>query len=142
LRSFKFADQSQRSAKDALAGNELIAKRIQSAIQSNLTANGLQPQESGPDFLIVYYAGVRNRAQISTTGRPLWAGRVWVDEYAEGTAVVEFRNAKTHDLIWRGFVTEAVDPSKSEEKINKTIKKVIERFIRDREKQQKAANHD
>jgi Domain of unknown function (DUF4136) len=142
LRSFKFLDQTQRSAKDALADNELVAKRIQNAIQHNLIGIGMRQQGTNFDFVIVYYAGVRNRAQIATTGRPLWAaGRVWVDQYAEGTAVVEFRDAKTGDLVWRGLVTEAVDPNKSDDKINKGIKKLIERFVKDREKQQRVGNH-
>jgi Domain of unknown function (DUF4136) len=143
LRSFKFLDQTQRSAKDALAENELAAKRIQSVIQKNLVGLGMEQREITVDFMIVYYAGLRNRAQITTSGRPLWpGGRIWVDQYAEGTAIVEFRDAKSGDLIWRGLVTEAVDPNKSEEKFNKAIKKLIERFVKDREKQQRTGNHD
>jgi uncharacterized protein DUF4136 len=143
LRSFKFLDQTQRSAKDALADNELVAKRIQSALQTNLVGLGMEQREPKADFVVVYYAGLRNRAQITTSGRPLWpGGRIWVDQYAEGTAIVEFRGAESGDLIWRGLVTEAVDPNKSEEKINKAIKKLIERFVRDREKQQRTRNHD
>jgi len=143
LQSFKFVDQTQRSAKDALAGNELATKRIQSAIHKNLVELGLHQQETKADFVITYYAALRNRAQITTSGRPLWAaGRIWVDQYAEGTAIVEFRDAKSGDLIWRGLVTDAVDPNKSEEKINKAIKKLIERFVKDREKQQRTGSHD
>jgi len=66
-------------------------------------------------------------------------GRVWVDQYAEGTAIVEFRDSKSGELVWRGFVTGTVDPDKSDEKISKGIKKLIERFAKDREKQKKAA---
>jgi len=143
LRTFKFLDQTQRSPKDALAENELVAKRILSAIQKNLVELGMKPQEPNADFVIVHYAGLRNRTQITASGRPLWAaGRIWVDQYAEGTAVIEFRDAKSGDLIWRGLVTEAVDPNKNEEKINKAIKKLIGRFVKDREKQQRMASHD
>lgn len=143
LQSFKFLDQTQRAAKDALADNELVAKRIHSAINKNLVALGLHQAETKADFVIVYHAALRNRAQITTSGRPLWAaGRVWVDQYAEGTAIVEFRDAKSGELIWRGLVTEAVDPNKTEEKINKAIKKLIERFVKDREKQQRMGSHD
>ena len=140
LQSFKFVEQTQRSAKDALAGNELVAKRIQNALRQNLVAIGVNEREANPDFVVTYFAGLRNRTQVTTSGRPLWAGRVWVDQYAEGTAVVEFRDAKRGELVWRGLVTEAVDPNKSEEKINKGVKKLIERFVKDRERQQRAGS--
>ena len=73
-----------------------------------------------------------------TTGRPRWgAGSVWIDHYLEGTAIVEFREAKSGELVWRGFVTGTVDPNKSEQNIRNGIKKLIGRFAKDREKQQR-----
>jgi len=138
LQSFRFSEQGRRNPKDALAADEIVAKRLRSAIQSNLTGLGMQQQENA-DFEIAYFATLRNQAQVTTSGRPRWGmGSVWVDQYVEGTAIVEFRNAKSGELIWRGFVTGTVDPDKSEEKINKGIKKLIERFSKDREKQKKA----
>ena len=140
LQTFRLTDQARRSPKDALAADEIAAKRLRSAIQSNLTSLGLQPRSDIPDFEIAYFATLRNQAQVTTSGRPRWGmGSVWVDQYVEGTAIVEFRDAKSGELIWRGFVTGTVDPDKSEEKINKGIKKLIERFAKDREKQKKAA---
>jgi hypothetical protein len=140
LHSFKFSNQSQRSPKDALANNDLVAKRLRMAIHNNLLAMGMESQETEADFEIAYYATARNQAQITTSGRPRWgAGTVWIDEHLEGTAIIEFRSAKSGEIVWRGFVTGTVDPNKSEQNINKGIKKLIERFAKDREKQQRAA---
>jgi hypothetical protein len=140
LRSFKFSDQSQRPPKDALAHNELAAKRLRNAIQNNLAALGMGQQHAEADFEVAYYATLEKQAQITTSGRPRWgAGTVWIDEYVQGTAIVEFRDVKSGELVWRGFVTGTVDPDKSEQKINKGIKKLIERFAKDRERQQRAA---
>jgi len=138
LHSFKFGDQFQRSPKDALAGNELVAKRLHAAIQQNLAGLGMQQEDARPDFVITYYVAVSKQAQVMTSGLPrLGGGRVWIDQYAEGTAIVEFRDTKSGELIWRGFVTETVDPDKSEQKINNGIKKLIARFAKDRENQQR-----
>ena len=139
LRSFKFSNQSQRPAKDALANNDLAAKRVRNALENNLGALGIAQQEHA-DFEVAYYATVDKQAQITTSGRPRWgAGTVWIDEYLQGTAIIEFRDAKSGELVWRGYVTGTVDPDKSEEKINKGIKKLVERFAKDRERQQRAA---
>ena len=138
LQSFRFAEQGRRSPKDALAADEMTDKRLRAALRSNLVALGLQDQPAGADFVVSYFASLRNQTQITTSGRPRWGmGAVWVDQHMEGTAVVEFRDARSGELIWRGFTTGAVDPDKSEEKINKGIKRLIERFAKDREKQKK-----
>jgi hypothetical protein len=136
LASFTFSDQSRRSPKDALAGNELVAKRLRNAIQTNLLAIGMEHREVQPDFEVSYYAAQKNQVQVTTSGRPRWgAGAVWVDQYVEGTAIVEFRDGRSRQLVWRGYVTSAVDPNKSEQRINDSIKKLIARFSKDREKQ-------
>lgn len=141
LQSFRFADHNRRNPKDALAADEMAAKRLRSAIEKNMVALGMQQQASAADFEISYFATLRNQAQITTSGRPRWGmGSVWVDQHVEGTAIVEFRDARSGELIWRGFVTGTVDPDKSEEKINKGIKKLIERFAKDREKQRKSGH--
>jgi hypothetical protein len=139
LYSFHFADPPQRSGKDALASDELVAKRIQNALKKNLLAAGFA-QTATPDFSVNYYLVVRNQARVETFGRPrLGLGSIHVDNYTEGTAIVEFRDAKAGELVWRGVLTGAVDPNKSEEKINQGMKKLVERFIKDRERQKRAA---
>src|SRR5215813_4137502 len=140
LQSFRFAEQNRRNPKDVLAHDEMAAKRLRSALQTNLVGLGMQHQPAGADIEVSYFATVRNQTEVTTSGRPRWGmGAVWVDQYAEGTAIVEFRDSKSGELVWRGFVSGAVDPDKSEEKIGKGIKKLIERFAKDREKQKKAA---
>jgi hypothetical protein len=136
MRSFRFVAQTKGSSADAPAGDELAAKRMQNAIELNLIAAGLS-KEQNADFTVSYRTVLRNQAQVSTSGFPrLGAGRVWVDNYTVGTVIVEFRDAKSGDLVWRGLVSDTVDANKSEEKINNGIKKLIARFAKDREKQQ------
>jgi Domain of unknown function (DUF4136) len=136
MRSFSFVAQTKGSSVDALAGDELAAKRVQNAIELNLIAAGLSKDQNA-DFTVSYRAVLRNQAQVSTSGFPrLGAGRVWVDSYTVGTVIVEFRDAKSGDLVWRGLVSDTVDANKGEEKINNGIKKLITRFAKDREKQQ------
>lgn len=60
LRSFRFSDHGRNSSKDALAADEISAKKLRSAIQSNLIALGMQPQVSGADFEVFYFATLRN----------------------------------------------------------------------------------
>ena len=138
LRSFQFSDPGRRHPKDVLAMDEMAAKRLRSAIQNNLVALGVPQRTGAADFEVSYFATLRNQTQVTASGRPRWGmGSVWVNQYAEGTVIVEFRDSKSGELVWRGFVTGVVDPEKSEEKINKGIKKLVEQFAKDRAKQKK-----
>ena len=139
LHSFRFADQSRRSSRDALSQNEIVTKRLHGAIGHNLQSIGMDQDSVQADFVIVYYAVVRQQTSINLVGRPrLGSGALWVDEYPEGTVVVEFRDARLGDLIWRGLVTDALDPSKSESRINNGVSKLVQRFAKDRDKQRKS----
>lgn len=122
LHSFTSADQSTRPSRDVLARNELFAKRLRAAINKNFVALGMEPRDTSADFEIAYFATARNQVQVATSGRPRWASNVWVNQYIEGTAIIEFRDAKSRELAWREFVSGAVDPDKSEENINKGSK--------------------
>lgn len=139
LQSFKFADQSQRAANDALRGNDLDERRISSAIQENLAALGIKENNVDPSFIVAFYAGTQKQAQISTSGYgPLrWGvGSVWVNQSLEGTAIVDFIDPKTNHVVWRGFVSRTIDPNKSDENIRKDIRTLIERFSKDRQQRQ------
>lgn len=138
LRYFRFAEIAQRSPADALAGDEIVLKRLRNAIERNLISAGYA-HVANADFVVTYQAVLRNQAQVTTSGFPrLGGGRVWVDNYTLGTVIVEFRDAKSGDLVWRGLVSGAIDPNKSEEKINDGIRKLFEHFQKDREHQRKA----
>src|SRR5262249_24893264 len=91
-----------------------------------------------PSFIVAFYASAQKQAQVSTSGYgPLrWgAGNIRVNQSLEGTAVVDFIDARTNQVVWRGFVSRTVDPNKSDENIRKAIKKLIERFAKDRQQQ-------
>lgn len=138
LRTFRFAEQAQKTQKESSGADELAVKRLQSALQRNLYVIGMEKMESSPDFTVTFVSGARKQAQVHSTGRPLLGIRtVRVDEAVAGTAAVEFRDGRTGELIWRGSVSGVIDPDKSEEKINDGIKKLMERFAKDREKQRK-----
>jgi len=140
LKTFGFADQT-RDAKDALAGNDIVDRRIRSAIDEQLKKAGFQTAEKA-DFLIAYYASVDQKKNIYTTGygRPRWYGsqQVWIDEYTEGTVMVDFLESANGQLVWRATATRTVDPQKSEKNIRKGAEKLVKQFVKDIKDQQKA----
>jgi hypothetical protein len=139
LKTFGFAVQN-RDAKDALVGNDIVDRRIHAALDAELQKNGFKSSGS-PDFKIAYYASIAQKKTVTTSGygRPRWGStQVWIDEYTEGTVVVDFLNAKTGEAIWRASATRTLDPKNSEKNINKGTEKLIKQLMKNIKDQQKA----
>jgi len=124
---------------------ELTVKRIQNAVNSKLQAKGLTLTSDNPDFLIAMQLSGKTTYGGSTgvgasVGIPVGrAGTISVGggkskphEKTEGTLVLDFVDAKTQSLVWRGTATAAVQPKTSpeeqQERINKVIAEMLSRF--------------
>jgi hypothetical protein len=105
------------NARAAIDRNPLLGKRIQDITDEILADKGLTLAKESPDILINYYVGFRERIDI--TGWGYWYGPRWgyywpylgpYDDYTytQGTLVLDFVDAKTHELVWRGIADKAL----------------------------------
>ncbi len=141
LQTFHLATQ-QRSAQDALASNPIVDKRIAEALRHQLPGSGITESEQ-PQLFVAYYGSLKDRTQIRAYGwgRPYWGGgmaTIDADHYSEGTLVVDFVDAQSQTLVWRGSITDTVEPNRSHDKLEKSIGKLLAKFKSDVAKQQKA----
>lgn len=141
LQTFQFADQSPRHPKDALRGNELADKRMRNAIRDSFGAIGLEKTTGYPDVLVFYYLGVAQKTKIRTAGygRPLFWGpqSVWSEDYVAGTAIVDFVDPRSGDLIWRGVIDGKVTLNSADRQTKDGMERLARKFKKDREKQAK-----
>jgi hypothetical protein len=134
--------------------NELTTKHIKLAVNRELKSKGLEPRSENPDMLIALHGGKEKKVDVQEWGyaygdrdnqywgyhpRP-WgpepAGRDHLEyrrgidtyEYEVGTLIIDFVDAKTKSLIWRGTATGVVDPDIGSEKINEIVNKLLENF--------------
>ena len=120
------------------AGNDILAGRIERAVDGQLAANGYRKIENGtPDFYVVFHAGAQQRVSGATIdnygygyGYGLWgrSGDVRVQRYTEGALVVDIVDAKKKELVWRGSAQGAVNPNKGPEQLNEAVAKLFEEF--------------
>jgi len=127
------------------AADELLVKRIRNAVDSQLQAKGHALAAGTPDFLIAMQLSGKTAYGGSTgvgvsVGVPVGrAGRISVGggkskpiEKKEGTLVLDFLDAKTKSLVWRGTASGAVEPAASPEaqqqRINEVIAELLARF--------------
>jgi hypothetical protein len=108
-------EKMPRSARAALESNPILNKRIEDITGQILGDKGLTVSTENPDLLINFYVGFNDRIDISSWGYfygPFW-GYYWpglgpMDAYSykEGTLIMDFVDAKTKEMVWRGVAEE------------------------------------
>ena len=112
--------------------NDIVVKRVQDAVTRGLEAKGLQKNPQNPDCLIAMHGATQEKLEITdwgyTTGRygRHWGGRnVSVQQYTEGTLLLDFVDAKSKSLLWRGVAKGTIDPTATPEKRTERINEAV-----------------
>ncbi len=113
-------------------------QRIVDAVNRELQAKGLTLVDSNPDLWVVYSKSIHDQKQVVGTGYgfgPSWNWGYWgpsavrYNTYVtkQGTLVVEIADAKDHQLLWRGSVTDTLSDNnnKNISKLDKAVAKLF-----------------
>ncbi len=121
----------------------LTEGRIRAALESQLPKHGLaKGTEGATDLLVAYNVSVTQRLEVTPT--TMYYGYGWghgyvgssyggeVRTYDEGTLIVDFIDAKTKSLIWRGTARGTVyresSPEERQARIQEAIAGILERY--------------
>lgn len=118
--------------------NKLTVRRIKNAVNTQLEAKGLSVTPDNPDFLIGILLGKEQKVSVTDWGYPYgrygryWSGGVDVTQYDVGTITLDFVDAQSKELIWRGTAERELEdkktPEKREQIINEAVEKMLENF--------------
>jgi hypothetical protein len=114
--------------------NTLVTQRIDQALRDQLRAKGLQPTADQPDLVVSYVAGARTRRELEGmgyTGLGWWGPAYddfWVREYPEGTLVIDFRDARTDQLVWRAYVRAEGEGINDAKFIQKSVARALQSY--------------
>jgi hypothetical protein len=97
-----------------LDGNRFFDERVRSAVDSQLMARGFEPRtDTRADLLVRYHATVTQKLEVvppdpdTSTQPPSGAGKVEV--FDAGTLVIDFIDARSNVLVWRGWAEAILD---------------------------------
>jgi hypothetical protein len=112
--------------------------RVKEAVDRALTAKGWSQVPSGGDVSVVAVGTTHQKPTLRTFYDGfdgwLWGGfadaTTYVENYTEGTLVVDLFDSASKKLIWRGSATDVLSgkPEKDEKKVDKAVAKMFDHF--------------
>lgn len=151
----------QNTAKDAFGKNTLWDQRVREDLSMDLRSAGLKPAIfSSPDLLVSYHLTTQqgHETEVFSSGYPgfygsygfgrfgyrrgfIGVGPVWGPGWGpttvlripeqKSTLVMDVYDAHTHQLVWRGYDTKAIDYNKADNRINDAVEHLTKRFEHD-----------
>lgn len=123
----------------AVARNDLLDQRIKRAVESQLSQKGLRQQADQPDLYIAYHTGVQDKVSVTDWGYRYgdaywgWGGRqIDVQQYTEGTLVLDLISAENMNLVWRASVSltleENPSPARIDQRVNDVVAKMLSKY--------------
>jgi hypothetical protein len=119
------------------ADNDITDRRIRNALTEEMAAKGFVETTTDPDLVIFYHIGVEDKVDVTDWGYSYAStGRYWgwdtrnVDtyEYQEGILIVDFVDAKSKVLVWRGTAQKVLGnltPEEADQAIKDIVKKLM-----------------
>ena len=131
-----------------------LDKYIKEAVEANLTSKGLRLTTTNPDLLVAYDVKVVTRQEVRPDYGyypgwygPGWYGYGWwygyrynygysrfgapmyIDQYQDGTIIIDLVDAKENELIWRGHGQMQVGSTNvSQGEVNRIVAKILDKY--------------
>ena len=148
-KSFAWAPVPQEKTGRTFLDHPFFNKRVRDAVESFLIQHGYaRTTEGESDFLIETHIIVKRRVAVDRTGEG-WPGNRYfgdsffettVDEYEDGTLIIDFLDPGTKKLFWRGTGSRRVAPSSSPQKSAETIDRWVSEILKQYPPQSKSTS--
>lgn len=117
--------------------DEFLLKRVKSALSRELSAKGIMQTPDNPDFLIALHGSRESKVQVTDWGysygpfgRHIGGPRIDVHQYEQGTLIVDFVEARTKQMVWRGIAYRVLDPDLAPQEKERLINEAVTEMMR------------
>ena len=132
---------------DPRLDNPLLHGRVAAAVDQQLAAKGFTlVQDREPDFFVNHHLSTEQRLDVRTMNRTYvggphpvgWRGAGWggvgwtetvVDQYEEGTLIIDLVDVPRRRLAWRGSGTRRLSADPSPERVTKRVNEAVEEIL-------------
>lgn len=127
-RTFKILEGAIHSQNPSL-NNSLVKKKIESEIRARLAAKGMTETEARPDLNVRYSLGSARKTEVEAYPAGWRGTRLVRTRFTEGTLIIDLRDARKHELVWRTIAVEDKnDPMKIKDHLDDMVRKSIDKY--------------
>ncbi|WP_164021657.1 DUF4136 domain-containing protein [Pyxidicoccus trucidator] len=131
--------------------NDVTEAQVKKVVDAQLASRGYRKVDENPDFKFGWHGSIDQKMDVDTVNSyygygwgswyaPYGPGmsvgatfpQTYVDEYEEGTLILDVVDAGTNKLVWRGTAQAALEdnpsPQRREERLGEAVKDVLEQF--------------
>jgi hypothetical protein len=116
----------------------MLIRQMREEAEAAFVAKGLvKGPEAAADLLILVHGGLENKLEVKDSGFSYgrfgrgFAGSGWnygLDQYKEGTVLIDVFDAKTRELVWRGSAVAEVSDTPKPENVKSAIDAIVARY--------------
>lgn len=139
--SFSIESREQRSKYQHLALTEIMDRRIVRAIRTSMTQRPMTEDVTNPDCIVTFFTSTKTKTEVNDLGlagglyrrSPYhgWGGysSVTVDQYEEGTLIIDVIDGQSKQLVWRGAYSKRMGRSAPREaEVSKIVASILAEF--------------
>ncbi len=124
------------SPRHRLMNNKLVRREVHAAVDREMAGMGFDKAgRMEADLLVTFYIGAKRRVDVThhgygygPWGMPRYGG-VSVHRYKEGTLILDFIDAETRQLVWRGWAASVLHGKENlSEDIRRSVEKLMLRY--------------
>ncbi len=125
--TYAWAERTEEGELDPRVYNNIVESRVKVAVGKALQAKGYSEVISGdPDFLVAWHGAIDGKVSVNTVhthygygwgwyGPGFGASQTYVNEWDEGTLIIDLIDTRENKLVWRGSGSDTVSGQRSPE---------------------------
>jgi hypothetical protein len=130
--SYTWASEHRFNTGDPrLDNNEIFEGRLRQAVDRGLEARGLeQASASSAELVVHYHASVSQQIDVNTLDRQYgYCNDCRSSVYDAGTITIDFVDAKTNKLVWRGWAEGSLEGIDNQEVIEARVDEAVAKIL-------------
>ena len=142
LKTYAWMTPAKKLITDPLVDNDLMNKRVQRSVESELAALGYVKAsgDEGADFFVTYHVSSEDKISVSSFHGhygyyPCWRGcygygyggrgsDISVRQYKQGTFMIDVVDPASRELMWRGVAGKRLSSGTPEER-NEYVRSIV-----------------
>jgi len=144
LSTYQWAQRTPTGDDDPRVYNDIVNSRMQLATDRALEAKGYSKATSNPTFFVAWHGAIDGKMSVSTInnhygygwgwygGMGMGTSQTYVNEWDEGTILVDIIDGQSENLVWRGTATaelkQSRDAAQAQQRLDDVLANLLQRF--------------